>query len=187
MKKNESALVTDIDINKVRALQRQVTTNSRIINGIVDRLVSSYCKQLDDYVTYIGNILKDAETPPTDDELDRFALNIPVFLYFTGEAQEALGIQEDVAEAAKLEIYNEVFNDLQGTIPDKTAKAELATQSEYIVHVAYQRAYKKVKLRMDAANELLQSVKKVISRRISAYELSRVDPQRIGGINGSRR
>jgi len=34
---------------------------------------------------------------------------------------------------------------------------------------------------MEAANETLQSVKKVISRRMVEYEVARVDSGRIGG------
>ena len=181
-KGNEIALSGEIKVGKIRQLQKRIDANSDIVDSIVNRLVSDYCKPLDEYMEFIRNILNDAVNPPTDRELDDFVLNIPVLLYFTGEAQEALGIKEDVARAVKQELYNEIYEKSTGTIADKTAAAELATQNEYIAHVAYQRAYKKIKLRMEAANEMLQSVKKVISRRMVEYEVARVDPGRIGGI-----
>ena len=180
-KSNEVALSGEIKVGKIRLLQKRIDANSDIVDSIVNRLVSDYCKPLDEYMEFIRNILNDTANPPTDRELDDFTLNIPVLLYFTGEAQEALGIKEDVAKAVKQELYNEIYDKSTGTIADKTAVAELATQNEYIAHIAYQRAYKKVKLRMEAANEMLQSVKKVISRRISEYDMSKVDPSRIGG------
>jgi len=180
-KGNEIALSGEINVGKIRQLQKRIDANSDIVNSIVDRLVSDYCKPLDEYMEFIRNILNDTANPPTDQELDDFILNLPVLLYFTGEAQEALGIKEDVAKAIKQELYNEIYDKSTGTIADKTAAAELATQNEYIAHIAYQRAYKKVKLRMEAANEMLQSVKKVISRRMVEYEVARVDPGRIGG------
>ena len=180
-KGNEIALSGEIEVGKVRQLQKRIDANSDIVDSIVNRLVSDYCKPLDEYMDFIRDILNDHNNPPTDRELDDFTLNIPVLLYFTGEAQEALGIKEDVAKAVKQELYNEIYNKSTGTIADKTAAAELATQNEYIAHIAYQRAYKKVKLRMEAANEMLQSVKKVISRRMVEYEVARVDPGRIGG------
>ena len=177
----ESALSGDIDAGKVRSLQKRIDENSDLVNSIVNRLVSEYCRSLDEYMQFIRNILNDTANPPTDRELDDFALNIPVLIYFTGEAQEALGIKEDVAKAVKQELYNEVYDKASGTIADKSAAAELATQNEYIAHIAYQRAYKKVKLRMEAANETLQSIKKIISRRMVEYEVARVDPGRVGG------
>jgi len=181
-KGNEIALSGEIEVGKIRQLQKRIDANSDIVNSIVNRLVSDYCKPLDEYMEFIRNILNDTANPPTDRELDDFTLNIPVLLYFTGEAQEALGVKEDVAKAIKQELYNEIYDKSTGTIADKTAAAELATQNEYIAHIAYQRAYKKIKLRMEAANEMLQSVKKVISRRMVEYEVARVDPGRIGGI-----
>jgi hypothetical protein len=180
-KGNEAALSGEIEVGKVRQLQKRIDANSDIVDGIVNRLVSDYCKPLDDYMNFIKGILDDTANPPNDRELDDFTLNIPVLLYFTGEAQEALGVKEDVAKAVKQELYNEVYDKSTGTIADKTAAAELATQNEFIAHIAYQRAYKKIKLRMEAANETLQSIKKVISRRISEYEVARVDSGRIGG------
>jgi uncharacterized protein YukE len=180
-KGNEIALSGEINVGKIRQLQKRIDANSDIVDSIVNRLVSDYCKPLDEYMEFIRNILNDTANPPTDRELDDFTLNIPVLLYFTGEAQEALGVKEDVAKAIKQELYNEIYDKSTGTIADKTAAAELATQNEYIAHIAYQRAYKKVKLRMEAANEMLQSVKKVISRRMVEYEVARVDPGRVGG------
>lgn len=178
---SESALSNDIDAGKVRSLQKRIDENSDLVDSIVNRLVSEYCRSLDEYMQFIRNILNDTANPPTDRELDDFALNIPVLIYFTGEAQEALGIKEDVAKAVKQELYNEIYDKATGTIADKTAAAELATQNEYIAHIAYQRAYKKVKLRMEAANETLQSVKKIMSRRMVEYDIARVDPGRVGG------
>ena len=178
---SESALSGDIDAGKGRSLQNRIDKNSELVESIVNRLVSEYCRSLDEYMQFIRNILNDTANPPTDRELDDFALNIPVLIYFTGEAQEALGIKEDVAKAVKQELYNEVYDKATGTIADKSAAAELATQNEYIAHIAYQRAYKKVKLRMEAANETLQSIKKIISRRMVEYEVARVDPGRVGG------
>jgi len=180
-KDNSAALAEEINPAKIRQLQTRIDANSVIIEGIINKLVSSYCKQLDEYILYIRNILADVDNPPTDIELDDMALNIPVSLYFTGEGQESLGVKEDIAKAIKMELYNETYDKASGTIADRTAVAELATQNEFLAHIAYQRAYKKIKLRMEAGNEILQSVKKVISRRMQGYELSRIDPERIGG------
>lgn len=175
------ALTGEIDARKVTAIQDRVDENSQLIEEIVNKLVSDYCKPLDDYMAFVQQLVSDENNPPTDAELDDFTLNLPVLLYFTGEAQEALGIKEDIAKAIRQEIYSESFNMATGTVGDKTSVAELSAQSETLVWIAYQRAYKKVKLRMEAANEMLQSVKKVISRRMVEYEIGRVDPSRIGG------
>lgn len=184
---NDQALSGTIRVGKIHQLQKRINENAALVDAVTDRLVHDYCLQLDEYMAYIKNILEDTQNPPTDAELDDFTLNLPVLLYFAGEAQESLGIKEDVAKAVKQEVYNQAYEMATGTIADKTAAAELATQTEFVAHVAYNRAYKKVKLRMEAANETLQSIKKVISRRMAEYQLSGVDSGRIGGTNGQTR
>lgn len=183
MAKNENnpALSSQIDESAVRMIQRRIDKNGELLNKIVDRLVYQYCEQLDEYVEKIKVALKDERNPPTNWELDMWVMEIPVLLYFAGEGQEALGIKEDVAKAVRMELYNNTRMDSRGTVADKDSVAEIATQNEFLTHVAYQRAYKKIKLRMELGNELLQSIKKVISRRMAEYELGRVDSGRIAG------
>ena len=176
-------LSTEINPSKIRGLQRRVDKNGDLIDDIVNKLVHQYCSDLDNYMHYILEVLNDAANPPTNEELDGFTLNLPVLIYFAGEAQESLGIKEDVAKAIKQERFNETYEQSTGTIADKTAAAELSIQDEYITHIAYARAYKKIKLRIDAANETLQSVKKVISRRMVEYEVSKVNPNRMEAYN----
>jgi len=173
-----TALSKKIDVLKVLEIRDKVNTNGITIDEIVNQLVADYCKTLDNYMHEIDAVLYSNDNPPTDTQLENFALNIPVLLYFTGEAQETLGIREDIAKAIKQELYNHEYDKAEGTIADKTAKAEIISENEALVHMIYQRAYKKVKLRAEAANEVLQSVKKVISRRISEKELSNIDSGR---------
>lgn len=175
-------LADEINTEEVEELQQRVDNNSRLINDITNKLVADYCKQLDNYVRFIESILKDEKHPPTAEELDDFVMNLPILLYFCGEAQENLGIKTDVAKSIKQEKYNEVYREVKGTIADKTAKSELETRSEIITHIIYDRAYKIVKEKMEAAYELLSSIKKVISRRMSENSLANVDEGRI--ING---
>lgn len=182
--KNDTALskAEEMDPSSLRAFRRRVDQNSAVITTMVDRLVAEYCEPLDNYMKYCKEVVGDPNNPPTDAELEQFVLNLPVLLYFTGEAQESLGIKEDIAKAIRQELFSEAYAKADGTIGDKTAVAELATQLEFVTQSAYQRAYKKIKLRMESANEMLQSVKKVVSRRMSEYDLSKVDPGRIGGV-----
>ena len=94
-------------------------------------------------------------------------------LYFTGSAQEDLGIKEDICKAIRQEVYSKAREQATGkTVADKTAQAELIAQAETMTLAIYSRAYKKVKLRMDAGYEMLNSLKKVMNKRITEMELS---------------
>ena len=182
MAKIKTFSTEQVDKQKIKELQERIDGNGTMIEDISNNLVQGYCQQLDNYIAFIKDILADEQNPPTDKELDDFVLNIPVLLYFAGEGQESLGIREDVAKAIRQELYNQAFDNATGTVADKTALAELATQNETITHIAYTRAYKKIKGKCEMANEVLQSVKKIITRRIAEYEVTRVSAERVGGV-----
>lgn len=168
-------LAKEIDTTQIKQIQDRIEHNSKLIDEIVSKLVSDYCKKLDDYVAFIQNVLQDIDHPPTDLELDDFVMNLPVLLFFVGQGQESLGIKLDTARAIKQEKYNSIYNNLpKGTINDKQSQAELEVQEEEVVRIAYDRAYKIIKYKLEMGNELLQSVKKVISRRTAEISLSSV-------------
>lgn len=172
MADNYKALSEHIDKPSVDKILNRVDDNSKLVDELVNKVVTEYCKPLDTLMNNIKLIVENESNPPTDLELDSMTLKLPACLYFVGEAQEALGIREDVAKAVKMDVYNQVRDKVAGTVADKDSKAELASQQEYIVHCVYSRAYKKVKLRMEAGYEMLNSVKKVINRRMMEMQLS---------------
>lgn len=183
-KKDSTLLAKPIDVDKSTEIINNIENNSKLIDEIVSKLVNDYCSQLDDYVKAIDTALKEESKPLTDYELDDICINLPTLLYFTAQGQETLGIREDVAKAIKMEIFNNSYDKAEGTIADKTAIAELASQNEAIIHLAYNRAYKQIKNKLEIGNELLQSIKKVINRRTEELKLSGIDR---GNVSGSIR
>ncbi len=156
----------------------RVEDNSKQIEKVVDELIREHCKQIDELITKFRNCLLNKEEPVTEWELDDVCMKIPAHLYFLGEAQEKFGIKEDIAKSVKMELYNEIHQRTKGTIADKQAASEAGTLEEEIVYRAYQRAYKRIKQKVEAAYELASSVKKVISRRMGEQELANVDSGR---------
>lgn len=169
----------EIDLSHISDITTHINTNADLITEMVDALVLHYCNELDTYLSQIDAVLTRADPPVSDLELDEFTLNLPVLLYFTSAAQEELGIKEDVSNAVRLDVYNKIREKAQGTVADKDTAAELASQTETVVLIVYRRAYKKVKLRVEAAYEVLNSVKKVMSRRIAEYEITGRDIGRV--------
>ena len=152
------------------SIMKNVDNISDTIKEISDNLVTEYCEDLD-------NIMSELRQEITSKEIDNYILESYIMelantLYFTGSAQEDLGIKEDTCKAIRQEVYSRAREESTGTVADKTAKAELIAQQETIVLSIYSRAYKKVKLRMDAGYEMLNSLKKVMNKRITEMELS---------------
>lgn len=163
------------DIQQLNIIKGQVETNSTQMDNIVDDIIHAYVKDLDAYVTFIGNCLRNGENPPTTDELEDFCMNLSTRIYFAGGLCEHLGIRDDIAKAVYKEVYNTNRNaQTAGTVADKDTLAALASQEEALISSAYTRAYKIVKGKVENAQELLQSCKKVLSHRMQELELTKI-------------
>lgn len=157
--------VVDV-INKVDNLSESVIEMS-------NNLVNEYCGELDSWMATIDNDLRSQNSNSVpNDTLEDYILNLASILYFTGSAQEDLGVKEDICKSIRTEIYNKVRESSTGTVADKDAAATLASQTETITLSIYSRAYKKVKLRMEAGQEMLNSLKKIMNRRVAELDLS---------------
>ena len=164
---------SEVDTEEINNIKVKVEEHSDTIVGIVNSIIEPYCKYLDKYVSFIRDCLQDGENPPTSDELDDFCLNLSTLIYFAGGMCEQLGIRDDISKSVYKEVYN-VSRSSQnvGTVADKDSLAELESQQEQITNVCYNRAYKIMKSKVENAQELLGSCKKVLSRRMSEFELT---------------
>lgn len=114
------------------------------------------------------------DTNYTDEDLDKILLSLSTELYYLGAKLERVGIREDVAKMIASDKYNDVFLSLtEGTNLVKQSQAEQESIMEQLAYISYSRAYKTLKLKYESGNELLNSIKKVMTRRLSEKELVR--------------
>lgn len=151
-----------------------IEQDSEFAKAIVDQIIKRYSAELDEFVEMVRNMLqlvKQAQMQEYDDEsLQMQIIKLPMLLYLAGNGLEDIGAESEIAAYKKKEIYNEVIEKLstqQYTIPDKKAIAEKASETEDMMEKIYDRAYKKLKLKIDHAIKLLESMKKVIDLRIA--------------------
>lgn len=167
--------IDNVDLKKIADIQNKVEENSETINKLVEDTIKPYCKDLDKYVKFIKDCLKDGENPPTDAELDDFVLNLSTYIYWASGACEQLGIRDDISKAVYKEVYHSKRNELNsGTVADKDSIAELESVQEQIANVVYNRAYKIMKSKVENAQELLSSCKKVLSHRLTEMQLTQI-------------
>ena len=163
----------NLDLSKVSNIRLHVEDNAKVIDGIVDDIIKPYCKDLDAYVKFVASCLKNGEQPPTTVELEDFCMNLSALIYFAGGMCENLGIRDDISKAVWKETYNNARGNLdRGTVADKDSQAELASQQEQLTSICFNRAYKTMKSKVDAAQELLGSAKKVLSHRMQEEQLT---------------
>ena len=164
-----------ITVDQLKAQSKSVETNSDLMDEVVNSIIEPYCKDLDRYVGFIRECLKDGKIMPTNEELDDFCMNLSTLIYFASAMCERVGIRDDISKAIYKEVYHSKRSELsQGTVADKNSLAELQAQNEQLTSICYARAYKMMKAKAEAAQELLGSCKKVLSRRMSEQELTRM-------------
>lgn len=149
------------------ALEKIEFTSEKVLE-ISTKIADEYSLELDELIVKIKSRILNISNA----ELEEYILDLAQCLYFTGAAQEDLGIKEDTSKAIKTEIYNNAKKSTKGTVADKEAAAVLASQQQSIVNSIYNRAYRKLKFKVDAGYEVLTSLKKIMTKRISEAELS---------------
>lgn len=157
-----------------RELLDKVEINSEELDTTINEIIEPYCGELDNYMKFIQGILRDDDKPPTDIELDDFVMNLSTMIYFASVGTEQMGVRDDLSRAAYKEAYNTARKMLgKGTVADKNTEAELQTMAEHVVNIIYSKAYKIMKAKVESAQEVLSSVKKVISRRMADVTVER--------------
>ena len=163
----------EIPESRIAELESNVENNSKQIEEIVEGIVAPYIKDLDKYVLFVRDLLKDGENPPTTQELEDICMNMSTYIYFASGMTEYLGIRDDIAKVVYKEMYNASRNSLtSGTVADKDSIATLRSQEEAVISAAYTRAYKVAKAKVESAQELLASAKRVLQHRIQQEQLT---------------
>lgn len=167
------SIFSSLNPETVSKIRLHVEDNSQVVDKIVSEIIEPYISDLDNYVAFISDCLKDGNNPPSDAELEDFCLNLSAKIYWAGGGQELLGVRDDIAKAVYKETFNNARDEHKGTVQDKNSKAELASQQEQLVSICYNRAYKTMSAKIENAQELLGSCKKTLTHRMNEMQLTR--------------
>lgn len=153
-----------------------VEEQSTIVKTIVDEVVGRYSADLDEFVTNIKNLLdrikSGAVVNISDRSLEISTIKLPVLMYFSAEGLERLGCDSDVAKAKRIEEYNNILLNSEGTIPHRQAIAESGSFYFNMVDSVYSRAYKQLKGKVETADKIFSALKKVLSKRMLELDIS---------------
>lgn len=178
--KTEQKPVPD-NTEKLRSKKREVEKSSVALETLVNSIVFRFAKDLDQYMKKVKESLEGRDNL-ADFEIEELCIKVPVFMYFAAEGLEILGIEGDTAKIMKMENFNLKFIQEGGTIHDKTHAAENETITEAILEMAYTRAYKQIKLKLDVCNQLCQASRKVLHKRCIDRQIGQLEPSGIRNI-----
>lgn len=171
-------LDTNVNNNEIDKVVAETENNVSYFTYISDNLVKGYTENLDNLMIRIQAVAIDNEA--SDDQLEKYVLELSNVLYFVGEKLESMGIRDDLSKLSAKQVYNNSYlenvskpiDGKKATVAELTANAEEDSRYETIMNNIYARAYRQIKYKVDAAYEMLASLRKVISKRMQEAQLS---------------
>jgi hypothetical protein len=100
-------------------------------------------------------------------------MELQPIIYFSLAGLEKIGSRADIAEQMRLNKLNTAYQSTVGTGGDKKAYSEEQSQNEQFVSNIYARAYKLLKSRCDVGQNQIDSLKKIMSAKMSEISLTR--------------
>lgn len=187
--------LNNLDTAKVDKLLNETTINVTYFNNSCAEVIKKYSQPLDNLMSdlYI-ECIKDGNA--TVETLNKYYLELSNMVYFMIEKLEQLSVYSDMARSASKEIYSKSYLSNQvketGTGKNKTtvaelqAQAELSSQYESVVASIYDHSYKVVKGKVSSAQDMMNTLRKVLTVKSSEMQLSSYGPQQNrGGFGGN--
>nr|DAT40266.1 MAG TPA: hypothetical protein [Caudoviricetes sp.] len=155
------------NINKMQVVEEESTQ----IETIVNEIVNSVTKEIDDYIENIKHELDGDDL--TISELNLILMRLCSFSYYLASKQEMVGIRQDISSTIEKERFNLHFINSTGTVASKTSQAEEKTKEERVISIVWEKSYKILKNKYDSINRYIDSIKKIITTKVKEMELSR--------------
>lgn len=177
-----------VDVGKVEEVIKSVNDNSKYFNDVCSGIVKEYSESLDGLMSdiYVSCVRDNDVSMET---LQSYYLELSNMIYFMNERLEALGVKSSMAESAYKEVYSKNViieskdKDEKGkskvTVSELQAKAALGAQYENVVSSIYDHAYKVVKGKVSSAQDMMNTLRRIISSRTEEMRLS----SNVGGQN----
>lgn len=147
-----------------------------IIGANIIVQVNELTNELDTLMDIMHKKVNKDDYEITDKELEKIIIRLPILIYELNNVLMKVGIREDLSKIIKQTNYNEAFIVQEGTIADKKSGAELAVKEEQLLETTWKRSVKIISQKMDIAQELLSSCKKILSKRIDELNIMKRMP-----------
>ena len=129
----------------------------------------------------------------TTEILEQYYLELSNMIYFMIEKLEQISVFADMSKSASKEVYSKSYLSNQvkesGTGKNKTtvaelqAQAEIDSQYEAVVSSIYDHAYKVVKGKIDSGKDMMNTLRKIITHRMTEEQLSMYSNGRFTSTN----
>lgn len=152
------------------------------LQEIADKLTGEFTSTIDKLMQEIYRAIK--ANRMDDKAIESYFLELTNLIYFLGDKCESLGLELTVSSARNQEIFNRLYLEAQGTIPEKKATATEGTKYEALMVAVYESVSKRIKAKIEAAYEMVSSLKRIIVKRCAEMDLTKKTSNYNGGGPG---
>lgn len=168
-----------VDESRIEELQNKISEDVGYFTSLIDKIVEDNTSSLDRILGEICDNVVRVDNPSTE-TIEKYFLELTNCLYFMQERVEKLNIYDSLSKISYKEAYNNSYMNPQldkskPTVAELTAYAEGNTIYEQSLNEMYNKAYKIVKSKIDSAQTMVQTLSKVLSKRINDSQLSNRD------------
>lgn len=169
-------LMDVISESKLKSCDELLEHAESIIGTTIVNRVNELTNELDELMEMMHKKINKEEYEISDKELEKLIIRLPILIYELNNVLMKVGIKEDLSKIIKQTNYNEAFVMQEGTIADKKSGAELAIKEEMLLETTWKRSVKIISQKMDIAQELLSSCKKILSKKMEEINLIKRSP-----------
>lgn len=169
-KANADRLRTNLNSSQLEESHDNTKEYGGIIEKVVDEIIKESILDLDDLIYDIQDLLLNRDNISVDD-LNYYIALLPTVIYFATDRAETVGIHADSSSVIRKQKFDDMYLLSSGkTVNDKTSETNKLVINETVIESAYKRAYKKIQSRIQVADMVLNSLKKVLQWNISELE-----------------
>ena len=173
-----------MDEKKINDLISSVNEDVSYVSQMMEDIVFEYSGDLDLIMRNISNEILSIDYPPIY-TVEKYFMELSNALYFTCEKVEKLGIYDSLSKTKAQETYNikylEVTNPEKGkkpTVGETQALSENAAIYDKTVSEIYNRAYKILKSKVNAAETMVSTLSKILSHRMQESQMTTAQTER---------
>lgn len=148
--------------------------------NLFDLILTGYTNDIDNVLKDINDNLIINKICPSSDDIEIYMLKLNNEIYKLSDNVERIGIYDSVSKAIYKDCYNQIYLNNQvkdsekknkTTVAELTALSEQGTVYESLVNDVYNKVYKTMKIKLDAAQSMLATLSKLLSKRMQDAQM----------------
>lgn len=164
----------ELNLEVIQEKVNEVDSRMTYFTEIGTPIIEYYSEDLEKLMTTIEHFVKHTKPEYMNvNELQYYFMQLTSALYFTTTNVEKVGLLMDLSNMSYKDAFNTSLlenssSDSKLTVAKLNAMADKDALADNVLNFIYSRTYKILKAKIDSANEMIKTLSKIISYRMSA-------------------